>query len=73
MMIQELTLQFFAGTVNTPVKVAPACNSNVSPQAALFKADCRLPPALTLSTAPGAGVSATALGTVTRGNSAGPS
>src|ERR1700719_2357080 len=73
MMIQWLLSQVLAGTMNLPVKVAPACSWIVSPQCALFKADCRSPPALTVMTDPGVGVSDIALGTVTRGSSAGPS
>src|SRR6202795_2190990 len=72
-MIQWLLSQFLAGTTNLPLKVAPACSWIVSPQCALFKAACRSPPALTGRTDPGAGVSDRALGTVTRGSSAGPS
>src|ERR1700692_1751532 len=44
-----------------------------SPQCAAFNAACRSPPAFTLITDPGAGVSDIALGTVALGNSAGPS
>ncbi len=55
--IQWLSSQLFAGKVNTPAKVAPACNKIVSPQLAAFSALCKLPPALTVIMLPGAGVS----------------
>src|ERR1700687_5502275 len=72
-MIQWPLSQFLAGNLNLPAKVAPACSSITSPHCALSKAVCRFPPALTVITDPGAGVSLIALGTVTRGSSAGPS
>src|SRR5271157_4534183 len=72
MMIQWLISQPLAGRVNTPVKIAPACRAIVSPQVALFRAACRFPLAGTAIVLPGAGVSAIALATVTRGSSAGP-
>src|SRR5712691_10418503 len=54
-MIQCRSSHAFAGKVNVPVKAAPACNSTVSPQFALFNACWRFPPAATLITLPGAG------------------
>lgn len=73
MTIQCLLSQFFAGKVNWPLKVAPACSSITSPQRALAKAAFTSPPALTLIIDPGAGVSDIPLETVTLGSSAGPS
>src|SRR5258706_11989248 len=73
MTIQCALSQFLALRVNLPVKVAPALSSIVSPQRALSNAACRLPPAATVTTLPGVGVSARELATVTRGSSAGPS
>lgn len=57
-MIQFWSVQGFAGKVNWPENVAPAVSSIVSPQFALFRAVCKLPPALTKVVLPGAGVSA---------------
>ena len=55
--IQCWSSQALAGKVNCPEKVAPACSEMVSPQFALFRAVCRLPPLLTGIVDPGAGVS----------------
>src|SRR5437870_13913562 len=62
MMIQCELSQGFAGTVNNPLNVAPAVSLIVSPHFALFRAACKLPPALTRMVAPGAGVFAKASG-----------
>ncbi len=43
-MIQCWSSHALAGNVNWPEKVAPAANSMVSPQLALFSAVCKLPP-----------------------------
>src|SRR5438067_10655191 len=50
MMIQLLPL--FAGNVNDPVNVAPACRRSVSPGRALLRAACKSPPALTVVVMP---------------------
>src|SRR5215470_4435563 len=71
--IQWLSSQLFAGNVKSPVKIAPACSSIVSPQLALFRASCSDCPAFTIVTLPGAGVLISAVFMYTRGNSAGPS
>lgn len=71
--IQCWSSQAFAGKVNCPEKVAPACSAMVSPQFALLRAVCRLPPLLTEIVDPGAGVSDIAVWRYARGNSAGPS
>src|ERR1700734_2469883 len=74
MMIQCWSSQAFAGSTYCPAaKVAPACNSIVSPQLALSSARCRSPPAFTVVVEPGAGVSASVVLRYTRGSSAGPS
>src|ERR1700678_939980 len=72
-MIQFCSSHSFAGNVIAPVNVAPACNSIVSLQLALFNAVCRLSPEFTETLAPGAGVSARVVLRYTRGSSAGPS
>jgi hypothetical protein len=73
MMIQCALSQGFAGTVNCPVKVAPAARAMVSPQLALLSAFCKLPPAETLIVVPVAGVFARAVCMKATGNCAGPS
>ena len=72
-MIQCWSSHDFAGKVNWPEKVAPAANSMVSPQLALFSAVCKLPPEGTWIVEPVAGVSVVAVCKYVRGNSAGPS
>src|SRR6476661_2364102 len=71
--IQWLSSQLFAGKVKSPLKVAPACSSIVSPQLAFFRASCSESPAFRIVTLPGAGVLISAVFMYTRGNSAGPS
>ena len=71
--IQCVSSQLFAGKMKDPVKVAPACNSIVSPQLALFSALCKEPPAFTIVTFPGVGVFTIVVFMYTRGNSAAPS
>src|SRR5215469_5421663 len=72
-MIQCRSSHALAGNTRFPLKVAPAANSIVSPQLAPFKAFCRLPPALTTVTAPGAGVFAMLVCMRICGSWAGPS
>src|SRR5262249_12889970 len=72
-MIQCLSSQFFAGILKLPTKVAPTCNWMVSPQPALSIADLSSALVFTRTVFPGAGVSARALFTYSRGKSAGPS
>lgn len=72
-MIQWLSSQALAGNLNSPVKVVPACKRIVSPQLALFRADCSPLLVFTVTVLPDAGVLAIAVGIRIRGNSAGPS
>jgi len=71
--IQCALSQLFAGNTKFPVKVAPACSRSVSPQDALFRADCRPELAETVILFPGDGVLASAVFMQLRGNTAGPS
>ena len=72
MMIQWESSHFLAGKVMRP-KVAPACNSTVSPHDAFSIASEASSPARTRITFPGAGVSRIEVCITTLGNSAGPS
>jgi len=72
-MIQWSLSHCGAGKLKTPENVAPACSSIVSPHWRLLNADFKSPPALSLMTDPGAGVSAMELATVAIGSCAGPS
>src|SRR5215471_20298065 len=72
MMIQCESSHCFAGKISLP-KVAPACNSIVSPQDARATACDTSSPACTTTRFPGAGVADRELSICTLGNSAGPS
>src|ERR1700758_877100 len=72
-MIQCESSQLLAGNLKLPGNTPPDCRRIVSPQETLSSAALSSSLLLTGTYVPGAGVSASALLTYTRGSSAGPS